>query len=116
MLTKTDLSQIRKIIREEVESEVQSTRDELQAEIKLARMELSTRIDRLEDKFKNVEIRVGNIETTTNSIDKRLKRIESNIKKMRRDISVTIKHFDGETVVLHRRVKKIEEHLGLIPS
>lgn len=116
MLTKSDLSQIRKIVREEVENEVQSTRDELQAEIKLVRMELSTRIDRLEDKFKNTEIRIGNIETSTNSIDRRLKRIESNIKKMRKDISVTIEHFDREAVVLHRRVKKAEEHLGLTAS
>lgn len=39
MLTKTDLNKIRKIIREETETESKNLKEELQAEIKLARIE-----------------------------------------------------------------------------
>lgn len=79
MLTKQDLNQIeklvRKVVREEVEVESRSTREDLQSEIKLARMELSLRLDKIDDKIKNLEIRLSQFQTDT---EKTLKRIASN--------------------------------------
>lgn len=58
MLTKTDLSQIRKVVREEVENEAQSIKDELRSEIKMSMIRTHSEIKELKDKIKNLEIRI----------------------------------------------------------
>lgn len=104
MLTKQDLNQIeklvRKVVREEVEVESRSTREDLQSEIKLARMELSLRLDKIDDKIKNLEIRLSQFQTDT---EKTLKRIASNFFTL---------SFDGDRAKLQKRVMRIESHLG----
>lgn len=107
MLTKADFSEIRKIVREEVEAEVGSFRDELQADIKLVRMELSLRIGKIEDRLKNIEIR-------SNSIEKTLQQIGKDVKKLKRDVSVSIKMFDEQGVSLRKRVEKLEERIQVV--
>lgn len=77
MLTKDDLVQIRKVIREEVEAESENIRNELRMEIKLARMELSLRMDKLEDRLKNVEIKLT-------SMDKEIKNLSTQLRKPER--------------------------------
>lgn len=62
MLTKTDLSQIRQIVREEVEAESKSSREDLQGEIKLARIEIQNDIRGLTERVKNVEIATNKIQ------------------------------------------------------
>ena len=62
MLTKTDLQQIQKLMREEIEVEAQRTRDELQAEIKLSRMEINTALGKIEDRLKSVEVKFSKIQ------------------------------------------------------
>lgn len=54
MLTKTDLSQIRKVIREEVETESKSLQEELQGEIKLSRIEIQKEVRLVANKVKNL--------------------------------------------------------------
>jgi len=54
MLTKTDFLQIRKIIREEVETESKSLQEDLQGEIKLARIEIQKDIRDLKGKIKDL--------------------------------------------------------------
>lgn len=56
MLTKNDLSQIRKIIREEIEAETQSLKDELSGEIKLARIQLQKEVSEVKNDVKNLKI------------------------------------------------------------
>lgn len=96
MLTKSDLSQIRKIIREEVENEVNATKDELQSDIIMSRMRIQQDINELTDRTKNLEIRIT---------------------KMHRDLKNEVKmvsHFlDKENMETVKRVEKIEDHLGL---
>lgn len=55
MLTKNDLDQLRKLIREEIEIESQRMR----TEIKLTKIELCNRIGELEDKLKSIEITIS---------------------------------------------------------
>src|SRR3989344_4658261 len=61
MLTKTDLSQIQKVVKEvvrtEVETEAKTTRRELQTEMKLSRMKLEERLLGLENRVKDLDIR-----------------------------------------------------------
>ncbi len=95
MLTQQDLKQIRSILREEIESEGENTRNELQSELKLFRFELSEKIHALEDRMKNVEIKIT---------------------KLQKDVSTLIVMFDKQDMELLKRVKKIEAHLGFTTS
>jgi seryl-tRNA synthetase len=62
MLTKTDFAQIRKIIREEIENESTSVKEELGAEIKLSRIELQREVKTVAERVKNLEIAVRKIQ------------------------------------------------------
>ena len=106
MLTKSDLSQIRKIMREEVEQEVKEAKEEMLYEIKLVRVELSVRIGKIEDKLKDLNLRVTKIETSLIKINKDTLRIKKDIKNL-------IDYHDEYYVHLRKRVEKIEEHLQI---
>ena len=56
MLTKTDLSQIRKLVREEVEAEGENIRTDLGGEIKLAGIRTTQELREINDRLKNLEI------------------------------------------------------------
>jgi hypothetical protein len=91
MLTKTDLSQIRKVVREEVETESKSSKEDLQGEIKLVRIEIQKDIRTLTNRLKSLEI-VAN--------------------KIQKDIKSIVNFFDKEYLQLRKRVEKVEEHLN----
>ena len=74
MLTKTDLVQIRKIVRGEIESESQSIKKELQGEIKLLRIELQQDIRSLTNRIKNLEVAIAQIQKDIKS------RVEEDLK------------------------------------
>jgi len=92
MLTKTDFLQIRKIIREEIEVESKSLQEDLQGEIKLARIEIQKDIRDLKSKIKDLEI-------SSNKIQKDIKKI--------------VGFFDEEYLQVRKRVERLEEHLNL---
>lgn len=94
MLTKSDLSQIRKIIREETEAESENLKSDLEAEIKLARMELQKDLH----------------DATT-----RLKNLEIGQRKIQKDIKIIVNTFDKEYLQLKKEVGRIETHLNLPP-
>lgn len=103
MLTKTDLSQIRKIVREEVENETQALEDGLQAEITMARIRIQTDINELKNRLKNVEIKVKNLEA----------RIIKMHKDLKKEIKMVANFLDKENIKTLKKVEKIEEHLKL---
>ena len=92
MLTKTDLSQFRKVIREEVETESKSLQEELQGEIKLSRIEIQKEVRLVANKVKNLEIVISKIQKGIKSI---------------------VNFFDQEHLQLRKRVERLEEHLNL---
>ena len=99
MLTKSDLKSIdtivKKRIREEVEAEIQNAKDDLQAEQKMNLIRTLTEIRKVQDRLKNVEIKVGAIQ---------------------RDLKSSIDFLDKFGLGIQKRVKRIEEHLGLQPT
>ena len=99
MLTKSDLSQIRKVVREETEVESNSLKSELTSEVKLMRMRLESRLETIENKLKDSDIKLGNV--------------EKDLKYVKKTIEVMIKRFDEDDAALRKRVEKIEEHLNL---
>jgi len=72
MLTKNDLSQIKNIVREEVEAEGENTRSEINGEIKLAGIRTTTELQEVNTRLKNLEI-------TTRKIQKDLKTTEGHL-------------------------------------
>lgn len=108
MLTKTDLSQIKKIVREEIESEVETLATSLRSEIKFARMEIQNDIKNLSNRMKDLEIKVKDLGTLVRSTQKCLKRIEKKLDK-------SINFLDIDYLALKKRVEAIEQHINLSP-
>lgn len=99
MLTKTDLTQIRKVVREEIGNETQTLKDELQADISMARIRVQNDINELKDRIKNLEIRVTKMH-----------------KELKNEIKLVANFLDKENVKAIKRVERIEEYLKLSPA
>ncbi len=99
MLTKSDVSEIRKVIREEVGNETQAIKEELQADINMSRMRVQSDIQELKDRIKNLEIRIAKMH-----------------KDLRNEIKFVSHILDKENMATLKRVKRIEEHLQISPA
>ena len=95
MLAETDLLQIKKIARGEIEAEAKSLQEDLRGEIKLARIEIQKDIRDLKGKIKDLEI-------------------ASN--KIQKDIKKVFGFFDEEYLQVRKRVERLENHLDLSPN
>ncbi|MBI2032448.1 MAG: hypothetical protein HYT09_02260 [Candidatus Levybacteria bacterium] len=131
MLTKMDLEQlgklVRKVVREEVEAEVKDATHTLGSDIRASRMQVQHDISELDDRMKNVEIRVDGSDKNVNliigqldKIDERLigvekdvKDIKKRVKKTNKTVDVMIDISDKDIVGLRKRVGRIEEHLRI---
>lgn len=130
MLTKTDLSQIRKIIREEVEAEVKDSTQTLGTTIRESRMKVQYDINQLDDRIKNVEIRLDNSDKNTQTVVSQLDKISGKINSMEKDMKnvkktlgyvkktteILVDRTDREETSLGKRIKRIEGHLNLPPG
>lgn len=103
MLTKDDLKEIKKIMREEVGNEVKSSSQTLESQIRLSRMQIQSDIASVEDRVKNLEIKLV-------EIDKELNR---KINRVQKTLNIAIKMFDETDVKHNKRISLIEDHLGL---
>ncbi|MDZ7586763.1 MAG: hypothetical protein U0946_03320 [Patescibacteria group bacterium] len=101
MLTKTDLSKIKKVVRDEVVSESKNTNLGLRSEIKLSRMQIQDDLVTLSDRVKNLE--------------QQSRETGKDVKKIRKNIDIIIDSFDRENLSLNRRVARVETHLQLKP-
>ncbi|MBU1126760.1 MAG: hypothetical protein ABIH88_03370 [Patescibacteria group bacterium] len=95
MLTKNDLSQIRKVVKEEVGQE---TKKIVQEETpKIVREIVQEETPKIVKKIVQTE----------------LKPIKSDLLKIRKDINIIVSTFDREYLELRQRVGIIEKHLDL---
>lgn len=94
MLTKSDLKEIRNIIREETEAESQNIKTELQSDAKMNFVRLMGEIRSLNDRIKNIEI---------------------DIRKIQKDLKYAVNFLDKESLAITRRVEKIEKRLDISP-
>jgi hypothetical protein len=95
MLTKTDLSKIRKVVREEVESESGNLRQDPQGEIKFFRIQIQNDIKSLSDQIKNSNIKLSKIEKVIKTI---------------------ANFFDKESLKTQKRINIIEKQLRISPA
>ena len=103
MLTRDDLNQFRKVIREEIENETKVLKDELGSDITMARMRLQADINELKDRIKNLEIGMTNLESKITRMHKELKS----------EIKLIVTVLDKENLKTLKRVEKIEQNLSI---
>lgn len=106
MLTKTDLKEIKKVVREEVEAEGKNIRDEVGDSVRESRIRVQQDIRELSDRIKNLEIRV-------NSMEQGMKK---EFEKVRKEVKNSVNFLDKDYVKLRKRVETIEKHLNLEPT
>jgi len=85
MLTKIDLNQIRNLVHEEINTELNPIKKELS--------------------------QIGQV--IDEKLDKKLKPIKKDLQYLKKTANLIIKNYDEEDIKLARRVRKIEEHIGL---
>jgi len=91
-LTKEDVDQLRKVFREEVEAEAKLTREELQSDILHTKLRIEEGLHTIENRLKNVEIKVNKIDKT---------------------VDVMRRLLDQEQMNQRERSDQVEEHLTL---
>lgn len=104
MLTKDDLKAIRGVVREEVENETQTIKNELSSDIRMSRMSIQTDIQALKDRMKNSEIRLTKIDSKITKMHKELKK----------EIKESFDFLDKSHLKNKRSIEKIENHLHLV--
>src|SRR3989344_5256846 len=87
MLTKSDFDQIgklvRKIVREEVETEVANIKDSVEHEIRTANLHLRNAIHEQGDRIKNVEIRLSSVEKEIKGSRKDIRKLQINFSQLK---------------------------------
>jgi len=99
MLAKTDIQQIRGVVREEIEAEVSNAKTSLESQIRMSRMQVQHDISQLGDKVKDIEID--------------LKDIKKRVRKTEKTVDIMIDMFDKDIIAVGKRVEKVEQHLSL---
>lgn len=97
MLTKQDLSQIRIVVREEIQRETPKIVHEA------IQKETPPIVERI-------------VEEKLMPVKKDIHTMKNDLTKIRADINMVITFFDREFLALRARVERIEEHLGLTPN
>ncbi len=98
MLTPDDLKQMRKVMREEIENESQTIREELGSEIRMSRIRLQEDLEEVKDRVKNIDIRLTNVH-----------------KDLKEEIKLVSHTLDKENMKTAKRVTRLEKHLELSP-
>lgn len=96
MLTKQDLNQIKKVVRDEIVSEAKNTKSSLRSEMKLSRMEIQDDLHDLTDRIINFEQQTG-----------------KNFKSVNKKLDKVIDYFDLKELSLEKRTRRLETHLNL---
>ncbi len=106
MLTKNDLDQIRKVVRQEVKVEVKDSAQTLESQIRLSRMQVQRNIGEVDDRIKNVEIRLDDVSNN-------VKKTQKDISQIKRDQGTMLDLLDKEQMQQRKRIVRLEEHVGL---
>ena len=106
MLTKNDLDQIRKVIRQEVKVEVKDSTQTLGSQVRLSRMQVQANIGELDDRIKNVEIKFDDVAIN-------VKKIQKDVVLLKRDQGTILDLLDKEQMQQRKRIIRLEEEVGL---
>ena len=106
MLTQSDITALRKVIREEIGNEVKDAKKTLESQLILTQADIRVAIDDVDDRLKNVAI-------TLDDVQKNVKRSKKDIAFIKKTINIVIGDYDQRDNKLKKRVTRLEDHLGL---
>jgi predicted nuclease with TOPRIM domain len=109
MLTKHDLNQIKKVVRDEVSSEGRAIKSDLKSEITRTRVETSLKISNLANRVKDLEIQ-------TNETNNHVLEVKKGVKKIDKKFKELFDYLDKDHMQLVKRVVRIEDHLDIQPA
>lgn len=112
MLTKNDLDQIRKVVRQEVKVEIKDSTRTLDSQIRLSRMQVQANIGELDDRMKNVEIRLDDVGSQVTKAQKDITDTNKRVRKIENTVSVLVNRTDREETNLGKRITRLEENAG----
>lgn len=113
MLTKNDLSQIRNVVHEEVDVTVEG---KLESKLKPIRKELSQVGQVIDERLKPIKKDLSEIgQVIDEKLDSKLRPIKRNLRYLKKTVDIIVKNYDEADVKLQRRVRRIEDHIGLTP-
>jgi len=96
MLTKTDLNQIRKVVKEEIGVQLDPVQINLRSEIRSTRADFHSEI-----------------QLFRNDLHKEILTLDQSIKRVQRKLDKVVDFFDHKHVGLVKRVERLENHLNL---
>lgn len=109
MLTKTDLQQIRGVVREEVEAEVKNAKSDLEHQIFRVEIRNSSELSEIHDRLKNLEVGQSRLE-------KSFVRLEKGQMRIQKDVTYTRNFLDHRDILNEKRIAKIEAKLQIEPA
>jgi hypothetical protein len=113
MLTKNDLDQIRKVVRQEVKVEVKDSTQTVEGQIRLSRMQVQTDINELDDRAKNIEIRQDDTVNKVDKIQKDIDGLSKKVSKIQKTQDTMLDMLDKEQMQQRKRIVRLEEEVGL---
>ncbi len=114
MLTKDDLQAIRGLIGDAVE-QIRGDMNSRFNQVDTRFDGVDARFDGVDARLKQIDVRFDQVETRLDGVEKGLLSTKGDIRKIKKDIEIIINVFDKEDVRLQKRVKRIENRLGLPP-
>ncbi len=106
VLTKSDLDQIKKAVREEVETEGSNTKKSLKTDI----LVLGARV---QNAIKDLSSRTKNLEIGQKALGEKIDRVDKKLEGVQGDISEILTAIDQHQSMLENRVYRLEEEVGL---
>lgn len=92
MLTKTDLNQIRGVVHEEVNVIID---------------------EKLKLELEPIKNGLTDLKSSVTDMKKDVKYLKKKVNRIDKTVNLIVRNYDEADVKLHRRVKKIEDHIGL---
>ena len=105
MLTKTDLSQIGKIVRDEVRGEINPIKKDVAS--------LKQGVGGLKIDMRAVKADVSGLKQDVGGLKRDMKGVRSDIWQIKKDLKTTINFFDHEHLELQERVGRLELRAGV---
>lgn len=107
MLSKTDLSEIQKILKQIVRAEVETEAKKTRSGMTLFRMKMEASLSRISDNVKDLSIETA---SNFNNVRKNVQSLNTNIKALKTKIDSTDKKIDG----VDRKLDKAQEDISEI--
>jgi len=107
-LTKSDLLEISKIVKNEV--------DPLKTDLSGVKTELSgikTELSDVKSDLSGVKTELSDVKSDLSGVKTELQDVKQSVKKIEKNVETMLGFLDEQDVKLHKRVSKIEKHLNL---